>query len=162
MNLDKLTAEQKQALSTIAETLLSDEKKPTNTGDTQRFKFSTVLLTVGIVCVTSSYFSAPVLFIPSFCVFFVGLSSLLLVIIDKFLFPETNTFERISEDARATALIFFAFTILIVGGVVSGAALVQVPPPPIETAVQDNSAPSVLSTEGYRNKGKADTLEQLR
>lgn len=158
MNIDKLSDEQKAVLSTIAETLLSDEQKTTNTGDAQRFKFATVLFVLGIVCVTSSYFSAPVLFIPSFCVFFVGLSSLLLVIIDKYLFPETNTFERISEDARATALIFFAFTILIVGGVVSGAALVQVPPPPVET-VQDNTTPSVHSTEGRRSQGAADTLE---
>jgi len=159
MNLDSLNDEQKAVLLTLAQDLFSEQnaQKETN-NDAGRFKFAGILFSIGLTAVTSSYFIAPVAFIPAFVVFFVGLSSLLLLIIDKFVFPEANTFQKISEDARATALIFFSFCVLIVGSVVAGSALVQVPPPPTE--VQEIASPPPSGGERSGDKGKADTLQQ--
>lgn len=158
MKLDNFTEAQKIVLTQLVEQLEQTKEPTTNSNDASRFKFAGILFTLGLTAVTSSYFAAPVAFIPSFVVFFVGLSSLLLLVIDKFVFPEADTFQKISEDSRATALVFFSFCVLIVGSVVAGAALVQVPPPPTEQ-IQTSTAPLSSGTEGRGHQGTPDTLE---
>lgn len=123
--LSKAAEIAKNFLATL-ESTTGETPKP-DSSDAARLRIASIILTIGIAAASGSYMYAPVLFIPAFCLFFVGFGLTLVGIIDKWFFPETNTFQRIAEDARATATMFLSLVLLVVGGIIAGAAIVQIP-----------------------------------
>lgn len=133
----------KSFLETFAST--SEETPKPDSSDAARLRIASILLTIGIGAASSSYMYAPVLFIPSFCLFFVGFGLTLVGVIDKWFFPETNTFQRIAEDARATSTMFLSLVLLVIGGIFAGSAIVQIPSSTAEevgTVIYQSAEPS--------------------
>ena len=103
-------------------------------GDNKRGKISVILLGVGagLTAITLTY--VPQLVPVAFGISFIGLVMLLVWLNDKYFFPEQNTFQKVADDAIATAIVFAAIVFACVKGIEMGAVLFAVPA--VDTAEQ--------------------------
>ena len=145
----ELSPELQEAVMGVVEKLLAEtatmSSAPTkDDGDSKRGKISIMVLVAGAILTAASLTAVPQLSPLAFGLTFLGIVLIMVWLVDKYFFPEEDTFKKVGENAIAVAVVFFAIVLTCIEGIKMGAVLFAIPN--VDSTEQSATAKSIETT----------------